>query len=142
MLEDVRGFRERASAEDFKQHADDDVPNENFSLLMSIPVWREAHRAETTVIFQASQVFPYEAMKLRPTCHCYSAISPHDIRFQRKIYGGLGHAINRSVYSVECRFSCYPYSIIITICFRYLESWYDNLVQKKYPSDLVLRSSK
>jgi len=38
-------------------------------------------------------------------------MSPQESRLQREKYGGLGHAVDRSIHGIEKRYSCPPYSI-------------------------------
>lgn len=79
--------------------------------ITSLPTSRETLRAETISTDQASQVFPREPMKLRSVSHCRSAMSPQEFRLQREKYGGLGHAVDRSIHGMEKRYSCPPCSI-------------------------------
>src|SRR5215469_9397575 len=76
--------------------------------ITSVPGWRDARRDEMNSRFRPLKSLPCKSMNIWSMCHCSTAISPPGNQSATRTYRGVGHAVDRFVDAIECRFSCSP----------------------------------
>jgi hypothetical protein len=75
---------------------------------MSVPGLRDAPRRETNPRFRHLKSLRRESIKLWSMCQLFSSHFSLGNQSASRNYRGVGHAVNRFISAIDCRFSCSP----------------------------------